>query len=223
MTAEIEFGELDEFLMSDRAPEDCMQLSDLDGFLTGIAVSPDMILPSEWLPVIWGGGEPEFDGAGEAQRIFGLILLRYNAILTALATRPDRYRPILWGTPDGRMIAGDWADGFFAAIALRRASWTALFESEHFRLMAPIAAFWSDEDGHPIAPGGADHVAEIQDMMLDRIPEAVVAVHRFWNQRRTDASPTLPRARFRPAAKVGRNDACPCGSGRKYKKCCGAH
>src|SRR3546814_4414125 len=21
--------------------------------------------------------------------------------------------------------------------------------------------------------------------------------------------------------KVGRNDACPCGSGRKYKKCCG--
>lgn len=24
------------------------------------------------------------------------------------------------------------------------------------------------------------------------------------------------------AAKVGRNDPCPCGSGRKYKKCCGA-
>ena len=21
--------------------------------------------------------------------------------------------------------------------------------------------------------------------------------------------------------KVGRNDACPCGSGKKYKKCCG--
>ncbi|MHC4123979.1 MAG: SEC-C metal-binding domain-containing protein [Planctomycetota bacterium] len=21
--------------------------------------------------------------------------------------------------------------------------------------------------------------------------------------------------------KVGRNDPCPCGSGRKYKKCCG--
>jgi len=25
-----------------------------------------------------------------------------------------------------------------------------------------------------------------------------------------------------PKAKVGRNDPCPCGSGRKYKKCCGA-
>ncbi len=26
----------------------------------------------------------------------------------------------------------------------------------------------------------------------------------------------------RESAKVGRNDACPCGSGKKYKKCCGA-
>jgi SEC-C motif-containing protein len=25
-----------------------------------------------------------------------------------------------------------------------------------------------------------------------------------------------------PAPKVGRNDPCPCGSGKKYKKCCGA-
>jgi uncharacterized protein YecA (UPF0149 family) len=25
----------------------------------------------------------------------------------------------------------------------------------------------------------------------------------------------------REAPKVGRNDTCPCGSGKKYKKCCG--
>ena len=24
----------------------------------------------------------------------------------------------------------------------------------------------------------------------------------------------------RPGLKIGRNDPCPCGSGRKYKKCC---
>ena len=28
---------------------------------------------------------------------------------------------------------------------------------------------------------------------------------------------------IRPEPKVGRNDPCHCGSGRKYKKCCGAH
>jgi uncharacterized protein len=26
----------------------------------------------------------------------------------------------------------------------------------------------------------------------------------------------------RVAPKPGRNDPCPCGSGKKYKKCCGA-
>lgn len=34
-----------------------------------------------------------------------------------------------------------------------------------------------------------------------------------------DAAPEEPQAS--PAAKVGRNDPCPCGSGKKYKKCCG--
>lgn len=32
----------------------------------------------------------------------------------------------------------------------------------------------------------------------------------------------VPQAPYvRKEAKVGRNDPCPCGSGRKYKKCCG--
>jgi SEC-C motif-containing protein len=30
-----------------------------------------------------------------------------------------------------------------------------------------------------------------------------------------------PKSAPRTAAKVGRNDPCPCGSGKKYKKCCG--
>ena len=34
-----------------------------------------------------------------------------------------------------------------------------------------------------------------------------------------DAAPTPPPT---PALKAGRNDPCPCGSGKKYKKCCGA-
>jgi len=30
--------------------------------------------------------------------------------------------------------------------------------------------------------------------------------------------PSMP---FRSNAKIGRNDPCTCGSGKKYKKCCG--
>ncbi|MFL3646411.1 MAG: SEC-C metal-binding domain-containing protein [Cellvibrionales bacterium] len=31
--------------------------------------------------------------------------------------------------------------------------------------------------------------------------------------------PQRPVTRIEP--KIGRNDACPCGTGRKFKKCCG--
>jgi len=33
-------------------PEEAMLLSELDGYLAGVLVCPDMILPSEWLPPI---------------------------------------------------------------------------------------------------------------------------------------------------------------------------
>src|SRR4028119_575080 len=40
----VDLEALDLFLMSDASPEDCMQLSDLDGFLTGIAIAPHTAL-----------------------------------------------------------------------------------------------------------------------------------------------------------------------------------
>ena len=46
-----------------------MGLSDLDGFLTAIAIGPDLIMPSEWLRVVWGGEEPAFENMEEAQRV----------------------------------------------------------------------------------------------------------------------------------------------------------
>jgi len=31
------------------------------------------------------------------------------------------------------------------------------------------------------------------------------------------------RKPYKAPKKIGRNDPCPCGSGKKYKKCCLAH
>jgi preprotein translocase subunit SecA len=40
----------------------------------------------------------------------------------------------------------------------------------------------------------------------------------FQNQSKKSAVTTTKSSRSR---KIGRNDPCPCGSGKKYKKCCG--
>ena len=67
LNSPIDLDALDDYLMSDHAPDDSMGLSDLDGFLTGVVVGPELIPPSEWLPVIWGGARARIrDPGGDA-------------------------------------------------------------------------------------------------------------------------------------------------------------
>lgn len=40
-------------------------------------------------------------------------------------------------------------------------------------------------------------------------------------ERRKEITKEYNRSRIAVSNKVGRNDPCPCGSGKKYKKCCG--
>jgi uncharacterized protein len=79
---------LESFLGSDRSPPESMMLSDLAGFLTGIAVGLELVLPSEWLPLIWGGEAPEFADEEEAKVMLGPSMGRYNEIPCQIADDP---------------------------------------------------------------------------------------------------------------------------------------
>src|SRR5580698_2163174 len=72
---------LDAWLLSDGSPGNCMQLSELDGFLTGVAIGPKVLLPSQYMPTIWDAETPMFDDIDQAQAITGAILSRYNEIV----------------------------------------------------------------------------------------------------------------------------------------------
>src|SRR4051794_4653362 len=64
----VDLATLDDFLGSEHSPPECMQLSELDGFLAGIVVGPELIPPSVWLPIVWGGeAEPGWADLQEAQ------------------------------------------------------------------------------------------------------------------------------------------------------------
>ncbi|MFQ5930642.1 MAG: UPF0149 family protein [Acidobacteriota bacterium] len=212
--------ELDEFLMSDQTPDDCMQLSDLDGFLTGIVVGPELIMPSEWMPAIWRGGEPEFKDMAQAERIAGIIMARYNEIIHLLDDEPGAFEPILFEAPDGSTLAADWAEGFMDAFGLRVDSWDALFEDEDGRLLlGPIMAQLHDKDGKPFFEGSPEEVEEIREECAQSLPYVIKGIYDFWKARRQPANV----AKTRSGKKVRRNEPCPCGSGRKYKRCCGAN
>jgi uncharacterized protein len=216
----VDLEALDQFLMSDASPEDCMQLSDLDGFLTGIAIGPELVMPSEWLPAIWGGDEPVFESMEQAQTVIGTIMGRYNEILRELDTDPEGYEPVFWEGPDGEVIAADWAEGFVDAIRLRPEAWRPLLEDrEALILLMPILALCGDAEGGSPLELDPEEDADLLAQAPDLIPACVVGMHGFWKERRGQPKAGSGRAK---SAKVGRNDPCPCGSGRKYKRCCGA-
>ena len=217
----VDLEALDQFLMSDASPEDCMQLSDLDGFLTGIAIGPELVMPSEWLPAIWGGDEPVFESMEQAQTVIGTIMGRYNEILRELDTDPEGYEPVFWEGPDGEVIAADWAEGFVDAVRLRPEAWRPLLEDrEALILLMPILALCGDAEGGSPLELDPEEDADLLAQAPDLIPACVVGMHGFWKERRGQPKAGSGRAK---SAKVGRNDPCPCGSGRKYKRCCSAH
>ena len=59
----------------------------------------------------------------------------------------------------------------------------------------------------------------LRGVALAAIEPNVREIHAYWLERRSeDVSASQPVRRSEP--RVGRNDPCPCGSGKKYKKCC---
>ena len=72
--------ELDQALVA--LNEGAMLLSEFDGFVAGLLVCPDLIPPSEWLPLVWGEEEeqeePPFSSPAHDDAIIALMMAHYT-------------------------------------------------------------------------------------------------------------------------------------------------
>jgi uncharacterized protein len=195
---------------------------ELDGYITGIVVSPDLLLPRRWLDRIWGENEPTFDGLDQMQAVIVAVMDHYNAIIAALdagfkqieARKPADYRPLFLAASDkpNHDVVRTWVRGFGKAMALAPERWSSLAEDERLQpLLTPFIGFLdvTDPDFEP-----ADNIDELLDEAATAIPHATIIL------RKIAQFSTAPAAGRR--GKIGRNEPCPCGSGLKYKRCCGA-
>ncbi len=66
--------------------------------------------------------------------------------------------------------------------------------------------------------GDADELEDLRADATDLIPSCIFKIDAYWKAHRRPGATSELRGR-----KPGRNDPCPCGSGRKYKRCCGAN
>ena len=115
---------LDTYLSSDDSPDECMMLSDLDGFLHGIACSPVQIPAEEWLPIALAG-QP----ADVPDWVSQSIVLIHDSILQGLTIDPAEVEPIFWQDQEGHVIVMDWCEGFMQAVSLKPKQWLRLTES----------------------------------------------------------------------------------------------
>ncbi len=80
----------------------------------------------------------------------------------------------------------------------------------------------TDAGGEADDEGTVEFVATYRDKGVTHTHHEVGRFNRYdgaWYY--TDGTMVTPGTRRNPGPKVGRNDPCPCGSGKKYKKCCG--
>jgi uncharacterized protein len=221
-----EIETLSRFLDERAVARDGMSFEMLDGYLTAVLSGPDTIMPSEWLPLVWIGdedGEGEtgvFENEAEAQTMLGLVMRHYNRIAGVLAQGGADFDPWIGEVEleDGELAAygQEWALGYLRGVGLREQDWDELLSDpdweEDLEAIDLLARGPDDEE-----TGAEVETQEQRDALMETLFGFALDAHDYWLEQRLKP-PTVRRE----APKVGRNDSCPCGSGKKYKQCCGS-
>lgn len=205
----------EDLVVSADQDEGILGLSELDGFLAAIVCAPRMIMPSQWLPAVWGEFPPAWDSERQASAMFTLLVRHMNGIAGMLMVEPERFEPLFneHRSDDGTvLIVDEWCEGFARGYALAGDD-NRLLGPEVAGLVAPILAFTSVTDW-----AGHDRFTAVEaEQARAAITPNLRALHALSLSLRKQDPPGTVR---RETPRVGRNDPCPCGSGRKYKKCC---
>ena len=223
-----ELDDLDDFLSNAWLQGTSMDVSTLEGYLTAIAIGPRLVMPSQWLPWIWDMDDGEIDAGFEdneqANWILSLIMRHYNTLIQTFASDPQSFEPVFWrGKQWG---AAEWCEGFLLGFQFNDEAW-ALLAAGQPKWFAPFLRLGTD-DGIEITKNEGD-----AEKYMNGIAKSLADMYAYWKETR-DSQPagTISEDfRFgglreveqviRSGPKISRNDPCPCGSGKKFKKCCG--
>lgn len=188
---------------------------DMDGYLTGTLVTPELEV-SDWIADLWTGIPPVIDEARMKQAL-AAVLTRRKAIEANLQKGWPAYQPSFCerGKKADHDRVRKWMKGFYRAMKLHADYWSDLADDERTATFVALLVGFIETD-EPIEE--RDDAGAIRDEHAELLPRALVGMRKLALMR--DGNATALRSL--QASKVGRNDPCPCGSGKKYKRCCAA-
>jgi uncharacterized protein len=212
---------------------DVMGLEELDGFLTALIVNPELVAPSEYFPLIFGENHI-FEIEEEAEEIAGLILRHHNAIATTLA-KDKPHMPVFTDIEDDLPRGNEWAHGFLRGTQFSHEEWSELMNNEeHGGCVLPMLILENEHNPDPELRPPSETMKKREEILV-HMTAGVVFAYRYFKQRRQEEAEMMPYGQYdrddfdddiplpviRSEPKIGRNDPCPCGSGKKYKRCHG--
>jgi len=223
--------------------EEIPQWEFCEGFLAALVCSRRAIAPEEYWPVLLGD---DFKPVEHMEFVWRWHRRRAEvaaALDAPVETLDDErtYQPEVLDTR-GAVLAlpeserGDadiaalpayaqvWALGFMYAVETWPEDWAEPRDADAARMLDDalglIVALTEDDPGKPsVSMFAEDGPPSVSDQRLDDFGAAIWAVYdlrQLWKS----LGPRVEAVRKAP--EPGRNDPCPCGSGKKYKKCHGA-
>lgn len=218
-----------------------LELEALDGFIAALHCSPREITPAEYLPVLLGEDyQDAFTSTPQFAEFIDYFNRRWHDVAACLAhpvedlSDPAVLMPMLndWEATLAEMTAEEQSEVNALDIAYYGMAWAEGF--------IWVVEYWEDEWTLPAGHALEDTLDELLDpFYILTVPDVEQSEHerrytrqewvgealgniydlcRFW-QRMPDSMVSNPVS-AEPA--TTRSDLCPCGSGKKFKKCCGS-
>lgn len=213
---------LEQYLNAPQRADSTLPLDMIQGMFCAVVSAPEPVRPSSWLPIVLGEGH-EFASEAEANEIIGLLMSLHNETARQLS-EGEGFDFILYGAEgegegEEEELAS-WAEGYLIGVDLAEPPWDERADPDDLdNMLFPFLAL-TGEAKEMVLEAGEEWMSGAEEArMLAAIREGLAThlteVRQFWLEK------SIPPAVKREGPKVGRNDRCPCGSGKKYKHCHG--
>jgi uncharacterized protein len=232
-----EFDELDDLLANTPGGLEAMDVAMLDGYLCGVLVQPDLLQPADWLPPIFDSEAKPLPADADpawVARVTALIERRHAALRQSMAedqwfdpivlqmdedSEPDP-DPAFAALPGYSKPLVPFASGFITALNAFPNGLLSLTDEDAEAAMDRVARHLpctDDEERAVMAELDREIPLKNLDEAVEDLVLAIVELDAL-----TEGDRYRVETIKREEPKVGRNDPCPCGSGKKYKACHGA-
>ena len=175
-----EFAALERYLARREMPASALDMSTLEGYLTGIAAGPTRPTTGRWLPRVWGRCRNTAEALPFASttelRDFRLLVLAFLSHVRWHLEQPSpAYTPLFHRFAPHRLVADPWCCGFRLAMRLERTAWRPLQ-----RAQADLLRF-AERYGTPRGLAGVARAREQEPQTLaDLVGDAMPRIVRFW-------------------------------------------